>query len=195
MRQDEVRILLDNFEREMKRLRMEYNRYLANAADVNIEFCEKRVNDLIKLLQKTTFKKYIHKFRFDNLLARYNVMRINFGRLAGIKEKKLNEVKERLGLKEEGLPAGGSTGAGRERMNALQLSDPDLQGTDMERFYSRYVEMKTIHEGMVTLSYDEFSRKLTGRVERVKLEGKGREIQVRLVEEDGKVKIKTKVVK
>ena len=64
MRQDEVRILLDSFERELKRLRMEYNRYLANAADVNIEFCEKRVNDLIKLLQKTTFKnaKYITIF-------------------------------------------------------------------------------------------------------------------------------------
>lgn len=195
MRQDEVRILLDSFERELKRLRMEYNRYLANASDVNIEFCEKRVNDLIKLLQKTTFKKYIHKFRFENLLARYNVMRINFGRLAGLQEKKLDQVKERLGLKEDGMPGRGNAGGGAETRNSLQLSDPDLQGTDMEQFYSRYVEMKTIHEGMVTLSFDEFSRKLTGRMERVKLEGKGKEIQVRLVEEDGKVKIKTKVVK
>ena len=96
MQSDEVRILLDNLERDIKRLRMEYNRFLSNAPDVNIEFAEKRVKDMIKLLHKTVFKKYESKFRFENLIATFNVLKINFYRMSGIREKNKEKVKELL---------------------------------------------------------------------------------------------------
>ena len=197
MHQDEVKVLLDGLEREIKRLRMEYNRHLAHAPDVNIEFCEKRVHDLIKLLQKASFKKYVQKFRFDNLLARYNVMRINFNRMAGIREKKLANVRDRLGI---GIGAGGEPSADDPRSKSpdsstLDLNDSRKQGQELEAFYAEYVHMKTMKEGLVTMSYEDFTSKVVGRVERIQLEGKGKTVQLRLVDEDGKIKIKTKVKK
>ncbi len=197
MQQDEVKVLLDGLEREIKRLRMEYNRYLAQAPDVNIEFCEKRVTDIIHLLQKTAFKKYIQKFRFDNLLARYNVMRINFNRMAGVRDKKLADIKERLGMPTVPEPADISEkrkAAAGDR-STLNLRNAGEQTGDLENFYARYVEMKTMREGLVTMSYEDFTTKVVGRVERIQMEGRGKTVQLRLVDEDGKIKIKTKVVK
>jgi len=198
MDQDEVKLLLDNLERELKRLRMEYNRYLAKAPDVQLEFAEQRVKDLIKLLQRAAFKKYIHKFRFENLTARYNVMRINFNRMAGIQEKKLARVKERLGMEGERTPAPEGTSpveAGRSPAEVIRMKQEGGHEKELETFYSRYVELKTLHEGLVTLSFEEFERKISARRNQARKQGKAGELELKLVEEDGKVKIKTKVIK
>ncbi|MCK5879560.1 MAG: hypothetical protein KAH24_07265 [Holophagae bacterium] len=204
MLQDETGILLDNLERDIKRLRMEYNRFISNAPDVNIEFAEKRVTDLIKLLHKRTFKKYVFKFRFENLVARYNVLKINFYRMSGIREKNKEKVKELLagiaaGRSTEELSSSSSKGrtgpVSAAEKNGLRLSRPDNQEGELEEFYGRYVEMKTIYEGMVTLSYDDFVQRVTDRLEKVKSSGRGKELECKLVEENGKVKIKSKVVK
>ncbi|NOZ12390.1 MAG: hypothetical protein GXO69_01935 [Acidobacteria bacterium] len=206
MQQEEVRMLLDNLERDIKRLRMEYNRFIANAPDVNIDFCEKRVTDLIKLLHKTTFKKYASKFRFENLVARFNILKINFHRMSGIREKNKEKVKDMLFGKgrdsltggknlQQASPASGGNISGKKAGNAFRLFQPESQENDLEKFYERYVEMKTIYEGMVTLSYDDFVSRVSDRLEKAKKSGRGKELECKLVEENGKVKIKSKVVK
>ncbi len=206
MQQEEVRMLLDNLERDIKRLRMEYNRFIANAPDVNIDFCEKRVTDLIKLLHKTTFKKYASKFRFENLVARFNILKINFHRMSGIREKNKEKVRSMLSgnggtgnIAESPGKLSDSpvteTSSGRKNRTALKLSQPDNQEKELEKFYERYVEMKTIYEGMVTLSYDDFVHRVSDRLEKAKKSGKGKELECKLVEENGKVRIKSKVVK
>lgn len=204
MQSDEVRVLLDNLERDIKRLRMEYNRFISNSPDVNIEFAEKRVKDLIKLLHRATFKKYVFKFRFENLVASFNVLKINFYRMSGIREKNKEKVKEMMAgvLKDRDAKSpitSASNGATEPvspvEKNGLRLSRPKNQEDELETFYGRYVEMKTIYEGMVTLSYDDFVQRVSDRLEKAKLSGKGKELQCRLVEENGVVKIKSKVVK
>ncbi|NOY23819.1 MAG: hypothetical protein GXO70_09975 [Acidobacteria bacterium] len=204
MQQDEVRVLLDNLERDIKRLRIEYNRFISNAPDVNIEFSERRVVDLIKLLHKIHFKKYVFKFRFENLMARYNVLRINFYRMAGIREKNKEKVRElmagstpdRLNEKPaDSLPKHASKPVSPEDKNALRLTSPNNQEGELEEFYGRYVEMKTIYEGMVSLSYEDFVQRVSTRLEKAKNSGKGKGLECKLVEEDGRVKIKSKVVK
>lgn len=204
MQQDEVRILLDSLERDIKRLRMEYNRFISNAPDVNIEFAEKRVMDLIKILHKAQFKKYVSKFRFENLVASYNVLKINFYRMSGIREKNKEKVKELLagitsaGSNEELNPSSAKRTTGpvsKEEKDALRLSRPDDQEGELEKFYGRYVEMKTIYEGIVTLSYEDFVQRVSDRLEKAKESGRGKELECKLVEENGKVKIKSKVVK
>jgi len=204
MQSDEVRILLDNLERDIKRLRMEYNRFLSNAPDVNIEFAEKRVKDMIKLLHKTVFKKYESKFRFENLIATFNVLKINFYRMSGIREKNKEKVKELLsGMASDrsaqtpaaSTPGRSSKPISQEDRKELRLSSPTSQENDLETFYGQYVEMKTIHEGMVTLSYDDFVQRVSDRLEKAKQSGQGKELECRVVEENGVVKIKSKVVK
>jgi len=204
MQSDEVRILLDNLERDIKRLRMEYNRFLSNAPDVNIEFAEKRVKDMIKLLHKTVFKKYESKFRFENLIATFNVLKINFYRMSGIREKNKEKVKELLsGMASDrsaqtpaaSTPGRSSKPISQENRKELRLSSPTSQENDLETFYGQYVEMKTIHEGMVTLSYDDFVQRVSDRLEKAKQSGQGKELECRVVEENGVVKIKSKVVK
>ncbi len=204
MQSDEIRVLLDNLERDIKRLRMEYNRFISNAPDVNIEFAEKRVKDLIKLLHKATFKKYVFKFRFENLVASFNVLKINFYRMSGIREKNKEKVREMMaGVLEDRAAESPATSASNQASGSipsqnnreLRLSSSKGQENELENFYGRYVEMKTIYEGMVTLSYDDFVQRVTDRLEKAKQSGKGKELQCRLVEENGVVKIKSKVIK
>ena len=204
MQPDEVRILLDNLERDIKRLRMEYNRFLSNSPDVNIEFAEKRVKDMIKLLHKATFKKYVFKFRFENLVASFNVLKINFYRMSGIREKNKEKVREMMaGVVEDRAAESPATSASKRatepvspvKKRGLRLSHPKNQEEELETFYGRYVEMKTIYEGMVTLSYDDFVERVSNRLEKAQKSGQGKELQCRLVEENGVVKIKSKVVK
>ena len=130
--------------------------------------------------------------RFDNLVARYNVLKVNFYRMSGMREKKMAQVKEKI--ESMGGSGAGQTKARVDR-NTMELSNSDMQQDHLETFYARYVELKTIHEGLVTLSYEDFNQKISGKLNSVKLGGTGKGLQLRLVEEDGKVKIKTKVVK
>jgi hypothetical protein len=204
MQSDEVRMLLDSLERDIKRLRMEYNRFLSNSPDVNIEFAEKRVKDMIKLLHKTVFKKYESKFRFENLIASFNVLKINFYRMSGIREKNKEKVKELLSGMASDQSARTPSDSPSKRAtepaspvekNGLRLSRPKNQEDELETFYGRYVEMKTIYEGMVTLSYDDFVERVSDRLEKAQKSGQGKELECRLVEENGIVKIKSKVVK
>ncbi len=192
---DSITLLLDNLEREIKRLRIEYNRELAHMPDVNLEFAEQRVKELIKILRKVPFKKYSQKFRFENLLARYNVQRINFNRMKDVQEKKYEE------LKNKGLITVPLQDAKSENESVISkdkkviISDIVSEEKKLKNLYNDY---KTRLEGknkQVKVSYEVFKRKVFERFKMIKEKNKNAKLQIRMVEENNNIKIKTKVVK
>ncbi len=192
---DSITLLLDNLEREIKRLRIEYNRELAHMPDVNLEFAEQRVKELIKILRKVPFKKYSQKFRFENLLARYNVQRINFNRMKDVQEKKYEE------LKNKGLITVPLQDAKSENESVISkdkkviISDIVSEEKKLKNLYNDY---KTRLEGknkQVKVSYEIFKKKVFERFKMIKEKNKDAKLQIRMVEENNNIKIKTKVVK
>jgi len=194
MRQDEVHALLNNLEHEIVRLRIEYNKALSGVEDSNREFAEQRVGTMIKVLNKTHFKKYIYKFRFENLTARVNVMKINFGRMMQGRDKKLDNIKKKLGLKTFNVAKSQKK---NPDINTLVL-DNDLlakNNTGLKNFFDEYTSLSEATNRQVKLDFNQFAKKIEKRVEKMHFEGKGASLQLRIVQENGEIKIKTKAVK
>jgi len=192
---DNVTILLDNLEREIKRLRIEYNRELAHMSDVNIEFAEQKVKELIKMLRKVNFKKYSQKFRFENLLARYNVQRINFNRLLDVQEKKYEEMRQK-GLIT--VPLNEAKGENKKSSSVdekVVIRDIISEEEKLKRIYNEYTQKLSERKQDVKVPYEVFKKKIYDRFQHVKQKHKEAKLQVRMVEENNRVKIKTKVVK
>ena len=193
---DSITLLLDNLEREIKRLRIEYNRELAHMPDVNIEFAEQRVKELIKILRKVPFKKYSQKFRFENLLARYNVQRINFNRLRDVQEKKYEELKEKglitvpiVDAKEE------NKSVMPDREKKVVINDLISEENKLKKIYDEYKNRLEARNKSVNVPYEVFKKKVFDRFKMIKEKNRNAKLQIRMVEENNNVKIKTKVVK
>ena len=194
---DSITLLLDNLEREIKRLRIEYNRELAHMPDVNLEFAEQRVKELIKMLRKIPFKKYSQKFRFENLLARYNVQKINFNRMKDFQEKKYEKLKEKglitvplVDAKEENKSV---VSNGREEK--VIINDLISEENKLKRLYNEYKNRLEARNKSVNIPYEVFKKKVFDRFKMIKEKNKNAKLQLRMVEENNNVKIKTKVVK
>ncbi len=194
--QDNIILLLDNLEREIKRLRMEYNRYLANMPDVNLEFAEQKVKELIKTLHRMAFKKYIHKFRFENLVARYNVQKINFNRMLAAQEKKYEELKKK-GLITVPLEDAKKVNEELKRDNETKVVIRDLHSEEekLKRLYQSYKSGMERLNKEVKVPYEVFKKKVFDRFSMVKQKHKNAMLQIRMVKEQNNIKIKTKVVK
>ncbi len=192
---DKVTVLLDSLEREIKRLRIEYNRELAHMPDVQLEFTEQRVKELIKMLRKVTFKKYSQKFRFENLIARYNVQKINFNRLMDVQEKKYEE------LKEKGLITVPLKDAKEENKQVQSIEkkviikDLISEERKLKELYDDYRRTLKKKNRDINVPYEIFKKKIYDRFNMVKRKHKNASLQIRMVEEKDRVKIKTRVVK
>ncbi len=192
---DSIGLLLDNLEREIKRLRIEYNRELAHMPDVNIEFAEQRVKELIKMLRKIPFKKYSQKFRFENLLARYNVQRINFNRMKDFQEKKYEELKEKGIITVPLQEAKEQNAQSVNKENKVVISDLKREERKLKSLYEDYRKRLESKNKEVKVPYEVFKKKLYDRFQLIREKHKNAKLQIRVVEENNNVKIKTKVVK
>lgn len=194
MQQDEANVLLNNLEQEITRLRIEYNKTLAGSEDANRDFAEQRVQALIKALNKTPFKKYTYKFRFENLTARVNVMKINFNRLMKGRDKKLDAIKKKLGLKQTGVE---KPKPKTKEVGAIVVGESSkvVGNKNLQNFFNEYKTLSEANNHVVKLNYDQFAKKIEKKVGKMNSEGKKHSLQLRIVQENGEIKIKTKAVK
>ncbi len=192
---DSITLLLDNLEREIKRLRIEYNRELAHMPDVNLEFAEQRVKEIIKILRKVPFKKYSQKFRFENLLARYNVQRINFNRMKDLQEKKYEELKQKGIIKIPIQDAKDENRAVVSKEEKVVIADLISEENKLRKIYNEYKNRLEARNKSLKIPYDVFKKKVFDRFKMIKEKNKNAKLQIRMVEENNNVKIKTKVVK
>ncbi len=192
---DSITLLLDNLEREIKRLRIEYNRELAHMPDVNLEFAEQRVKEIIKILRKVPFKKYSQKFRFENLLARYNVQRINFNRMKDLQEKKYEELKQKGIIKIPIQDAKDENRAVVSKEEKVVIADLISEENKLRKIYNEYKNRLEARNKSLKVPYDVFKKKVFDRFKMIKEKNKNAKLQIRMVEENNNVKIKTKVVK
>ncbi len=191
----DIDLLLANLEREIKRLRIEYNRELAHMSDVNIEFAEQKVKELIKMLRRLPFKKYSQKFRFENLLARYNVQRINYNRMRDVQEKKYEELKEK-GVITVPLQDAKEINKGvMQKEEKVVIKDIASEEKKLKKIYTEYKNRLESQHKQVKVPYEVFKKKVFDRFKMIQEKHRNARLQIRMVEENNNVKIKTKVVK
>lgn len=148
---------LDRLEQEIRRLKIEYDIYF-NGGTVRPPLDTRgRVETTIKRLYDARGISFGQRFRYNGLVARYNVMRELWRR----------QTQER---EESGRPPTAEAQiALRERISVIRCSDPRAEPEKVSELYDRVIAAKReCGERIGALSLEVFTQFLTSRADQIK---------------------------
>ena len=148
---------LDRFEYEVRRLKVEYDIYF-NGGTIRPPIETKgRVETSIKRLYDTRGLTFVQRFRYNGLVARYNVMRELW--------RRQTQDREEIGRP----PTTEAQTAVREHIAAIRCHDPQLEPEKVSELYDRLVAAKReCGERLGALSLEIFTQFITSRAEYIK---------------------------
>jgi len=148
---------LDKLEHEIRRLKVEYDIFF-NGGTLRPPIDTKgRVETAIKRIYDTRGMSFGHRFRYNSLVARYNVMRELWRRQTQSRE-------------ESGRPPTPEAQvAVREQVTVIRCHDPKLEPEKVSELYDQVVAAKRkCGEKLGALSLEVFTQFLTSRAEQIK---------------------------
>jgi len=148
---------LDRLEYEIRRLKVEYDIYLNGGTLRPPVDTKGRVETSIKRIYDTRGMSFGQRFRYNSLVARYNVMRELWRRQAQSRE-------------ESGRPpTAEAQTALREQVTVIRCHDPKLEPEKVSEIYDQVVAAKRkCGEKLGALSLEVFTQLLTSRAEQIK---------------------------
>jgi hypothetical protein len=152
-----VDLELDKLEQEIRRLKVEYDIYF-NGGTVRPPIDTKgRVETSIKRIYDSRGVSFGQRFRYNSLVARYNVMRELWRRQTQSRE-------------ESGRPPTAEAQVAlREQMVVIRCHDPKLEPEKVSELYDQVVAAKRkCGEKLGALSFEVFSQFLASRAEQIK---------------------------
>ena len=148
---------LDRLEQEIRRLKIEYDIYF-NGGTIRPPLETKgRVETAVKRLYDSRGMTFGQRFRYNSLVARYNVMRELWRR-------------QSQGREESGRPPTPEAQlALRERTSIIRCSDPRLEPEKVSELYDRVIAAKReCGERIGALSLEIFTQFLASRADQIK---------------------------
>jgi hypothetical protein len=148
---------LDRLEYEIRRLKVEYDIYFNGGALRPPIDTKGRVETSIKRVYDTRGMSFGQRFRYNSLVARYNVMRELWRR-------------QTQGREESGRPPTAEAQiALREQVAVIRCHDPKLEPEKVSELYDQLVAAKRkCGEKLGALSLEIFSQFITSRAEQIK---------------------------
>ena len=148
---------LDRLEHEIRRLKVEYDIYF-NGGTLRPPIDTKgRVETAIKRVYDMRGMSFGHRFRYNSLVARYNVMRELW--------RRHTQEREEAGRP----PTPEALTAVREHVAVIRCHDPKLEPEKVSELYDQLVAAKRkCGEKLGALSLEVFTQFLTSRAEHIK---------------------------
>jgi hypothetical protein len=148
---------LDRLEHEIRRLKVEYDIYF-NGGTVRPPVDTKgRVETAIKRIYDARGMSFGHRFRYNSLVARYNVMRELW--------RRQNQEREESGRP----PTAEAHAAARESVTVIRCQDPQLEPDKVSQLYDQLVAAKRqCGERLGPLSLQLFTQFLVCRAQDIK---------------------------
>src|SRR5262245_45740684 len=148
---------LDRLEQEIRRLKIEYAIFFNGGTLRPPLDTRGRVETAIKRIYDVRSKTFGQRFRYNGLVARYNVMRELW--------RRQSQEKEESGRP----PTAEAHSAMRDRTAIIHCSDPKLQPEKVSELYDHLIAAKRdCGERVGKLTLDLFTKFLTARTEEVK---------------------------
>jgi len=148
---------LDRLEHEIRRLKVEYDIYF-NGGTVRPPLDTKgRVETAIKRIYDARGMSFGHRFRYNSLVARYNVMRELW--------RRQSQDREEIGRR----PTVEAQVAVRERTTAIRCRDPRLEPEKVSELYDHLIAAKReCGERLGALTLEIFTQFIISRAEYIK---------------------------
>jgi len=168
---------LDRLEYEMRRLKVEYDIFFNGGAARPPYDTKGRVETTIKRLYDSRNISFSQRFRYNGLVARYNVMRELWRR----------QTQER---EESGRPPTAEAQvAMRERLAAIRFRDVSGEPEKISELYDTLIAAKRkCGERVSGLTLESFTRFLTARAEQIKRELAAEAIEFVVGVDNGRVR-------
>src|SRR6266404_3260784 len=146
---------LDKLEYEIRRLKVEYDIYFNGATTRPPLETRGRVETAIKRFYDARGISFGQRFRYNSLVARYNVMRELW--------RRQSQDREEIGRP----PTPEAQMAVREQLAVIRCHDPKLEPEKVSELYDQLVAAKRkCNEKLGALSLEVFTQFLTSRAER-----------------------------
>jgi len=148
---------LDKLEYEIRRLKVEYDIYFNGATARPPIETKGRVETAIKRIYDSRGMSFGQRFRYNGLVARYNVMRELW--------RRQSQDKEELGKR----PTVEAQIEARERTTAIRCRDPRLEPEKVSELYDHLIAAKReCGERLGALSLEIFTQFIIARAEHIK---------------------------
>ena len=147
---------LDRLEYEIRRLKVEYDIYFNGGALRPPIDTKGRVETAIKRIYDNRGMSFGQRFRYNSLVARYNVMRELWRR-------------QTQGREESGRPPTPEAQSAMREVTVIRCHDPRLEPEKVSEIYNHVVAAKRkCGEKLGALSLEVFTQFLTSRAEQIK---------------------------
>jgi hypothetical protein len=168
---------LDRLEQEMRRLKVEYDIYF-NGGTVRPPIDTRgRVETAIKRIYDTRDKSFGQRFRYNSLVARYNVMRELW--------RRQSKDKDECGRP----PTAEAHTAMRDQLQVVRCSDPTGEPEKVSLIYDHVIAARRrCGERVGKLSLEVFTQFLTARTEQARREFASDDVEFVIGVDNGKVR-------
>jgi hypothetical protein len=148
---------LDRLEAEIRRLKVEYDIYFNGGSLRPPVDTKGRVETTIKRLYDSRGMSFGQRFRYNSLVARYNIMRELW--------RKQEQDREEIGR----IPTAEAHAAARSHLVIVRVRDPRLERDKTQELYDHLVAAKReCGERIGGLSFEVFSQFLESRADQIK---------------------------
>ena len=173
---------IQRLEMGIRQLRIQYEMFFAGGLKREPIQLRGAVVRIIKRYLETPIRKYQHRFHFNALVARYNIMSEHWGR--------------RLRTREEGerLPAGALSAPTEELVSLCKISDPNVDKSALQQLHKSFqAARKKSGEGQ--LSFDKFLRGVGAQAQKIKEKAGCEQVELRVVVKDDKVELRARAAR
>lgn len=173
---------LARLEAGIKQLKVQYDMFLAGALPRQPIETRERVERLIKQYSHAAMRKYRHRFHFNGLVARYNVLSELWGK--------------NLRAREEGArPAPAVVDRADKRTpppDSYHLSGSGGDEPALRRLHASFLEARKKSGESASVPFDAFARKVAAQAESLRRKSGCEKVELRLEISDSKVLLKAR---
>lgn len=170
-----------NLEKGIRRLKIEYDQFFAGGRKREPFLLLGQLKKIIKRYVETPIPGYGHRFHFNSLVARFNILSERWRK----QTRQMEEGDRRFSARPK---------AERERVLArCRIKDPDRERKAVRQLYARYLEaLGSNDREKSTPSFKKFARSVEAQARRLQKSSGCAEIELRLLLHDGKVQLRAR---
>ena len=174
---------LTDLEVNLRQLKVRYDQFFYGNLKQPPTMLRGQVERMVRKYANVTMRGFAHRFRFNNLLIRYQAYSELWAR-----KMRSQEEGNRPGLAARGRPE-----PQEQLVTRTRIADPRAEPERLREIYEKFVECRAQrHQDKKTVSFDKFVRGVAGQAAQLRKSTGCAEIELRLIVKNDQVQLKAR---